>query len=214
MILPVQVTFRNMETDPELEKLVRAQADRLERFYRAITSCRVSIEVLGRHTHGDIHHVRIDLGLPQGELVVETEPGLRRGMRDLRTREITKKNETGRHRRAPERAVYEAFREMRRRVQDYARKQRGDVKGKSVPLTLGRITRLHPGEDYGFLETREGREVYFHRESVLDGRFDTLRAGSRVRFCEGKGDKGPQATTVKLLQPRKQSKAAAATCAT
>jgi len=41
-----------------------------------------------------------------------------------------------------------------------------------------------------------GREVYFHRNSVADGKFDDLKVGQEVRFSETVGDKGPQATSV------------------
>jgi cold shock CspA family protein len=42
--------------------------------------------------------------------------------------------------------------------------------------------RLFPDEGYGFLTNEDGEEVYFHRNSVLEGVFDQLRAGSDVRF--------------------------------
>jgi cold shock CspA family protein len=45
----------------------------------------------------------------------------------------------------------------------------------------------------------DGREIYFHRNSVLDGGFARLAAGARVTFAEEAGEKGPQASTVKLL---------------
>ena len=54
-------------------------------------------------------------------------------------------------------------------------------------------------EGYGFLKTPDGREVYFHRNSVLDGRFEDLTLGSEVRFVEEVGEKGPQASTVALV---------------
>jgi Raf kinase inhibitor-like YbhB/YbcL family protein len=38
-----------------------------------------------------------------------------------------------------------------------------------------------------------------------------LRAGTRVRFAEETGDKGPQASTVKVIHPRKQAQTAATT---
>ena len=44
-----------------------------------------------------------------------------------------------------------------------------------------------------------GYEVYFHRNSVLDGAFRRLTVGARVTFVEEVGDKGPQASTVRLL---------------
>jgi cold shock CspA family protein len=47
--------------------------------------------------------------------------------------------------------------------------------------------------------TPEGREIYFHRNSVIDGDFDSLEIGSEVRFNEEAGDEGPQASTVYLI---------------
>ena len=61
----------------------------------------------------------------------------------------------------------------------------------------GLITKLD--HDFGFLQTSDGREVYFHKNSVLDGGFARLKAGTRVAFSEEEGDKGPQASTVRLL---------------
>ena len=37
------------------------------------------------------------------------------------------------------------------------------------------------------------------RRAVLDGAFDRLTVGTRVSFVEEPGEKGPQASTVKLL---------------
>jgi cold shock CspA family protein len=60
--------------------------------------------------------------------------------------------------------------------------------------------RLFPARAYGFLETDDGREVYFHRNSVLDGGFGSLRVGSRVVFAEEPGLDGPQASTVRRMR--------------
>ena len=53
-------------------------------------------------------------------------------------------------------------------------------------------------QGYGFLETPGGREIYFHKNSVLDGGFGRLKIGTAVRFAEEEGEKGPQASTVRL----------------
>ena len=52
--------------------------------------------------------------------------------------------------------------------------------------------------DYGLIHTSDGREVYFHRNSVLNGGFDQLELGTPVRFAEEMGEEGPQASTVQL----------------
>ena len=209
MILPVQVTFREIDADPELDRVVREQAAKLERYFSRITSCRVLIEMLGRHARGNQYHVRIDLGLPEGELLVESAPALHSALRDVEAEKITKSAELGRLHKTPRRAILDAFREMRRRLQDYARKQRDEVKLRAQPLVRGEVVRLLPEEGYGFIETPDGRQVYFHRDAVLNGRFPILRTGSQVRFCEEPGEKGPQATTVRIVHPARQAKAAA-----
>jgi cold shock CspA family protein len=59
------------------------------------------------------------------------------------------------------------------------------------------VTKLDNG--FGFLQTSDGREVYFNEYSVLSGAFAKLKVGTRVTFAEEEGESGPQASTVKLL---------------
>ena len=66
-------------------------------------------------------------------------------------------------------------------------------------LPHGRVSRLYPHEDYGFIATRDGHEVYFHRNSVVNDAFDRLEVGAEVSYVEQDGRKGPQASTVKLV---------------
>jgi cold shock CspA family protein len=53
------------------------------------------------------------------------------------------------------------------------------------------------GEDgFGFIETPDGAEIYFHKNAVTRGGWDKLDLGTHVRFSEADGDKGPHATRV------------------
>ena len=61
------------------------------------------------------------------------------------------------------------------------------------------MARIFPEAGYGFLATLDGREVFFHRNSVLDEAFNRLDVGTEVSFVEELGEKGPQASTVKLV---------------
>jgi len=61
------------------------------------------------------------------------------------------------------------------------------------------VVRISPTRNFGFLQTSAGRELYFHRNSVLNDKFSRLSPGTRVTFVEEMGDKGPQASTVRLL---------------
>jgi cold shock CspA family protein/ribosome-associated translation inhibitor RaiA len=207
MTLAPQITFRNMEASPKLEEAVLREASRLERFFPRIMSCRVAIEGPRREEFGGLYRVRIDLGVPGEELLVEHNPTLHETLRAEEAVHKTKEDEPHRERRDPQRAVHEAFHEMRRRLQDYARRMRGDTK-QHERSPVGHVIRLSPEEGFGFIDA-DGREVYFHRDSVLSGHFDRLRIGSRVRFAEEMGEKGPQATTVRLIRSARQGHEAA-----
>jgi cold shock CspA family protein len=98
-------------------------------------------------------------------------------------------------------AIDDAFKAMGRRLQDYARRQRGDVKTHEPP-PRARVSKLISAEGFGFLETPGGREIYFHEHSVVNDGFRNLKIGMVVKFVEEEGEKGPQASTVKRIRDR------------
>jgi len=202
MILPIQITFRNMEPSREAEEWIRSEAVKLDEFYNRIMACRVVVELPSRHRRfGSRYHIRIDLTLPGGELAVKREPSLRGDIQQIGERKIEKHLEVKAPHRELRQAINDAFKEMGRRLQDYSRRQRGNVKTHEL-APRARVTKLFPEEGYGFLETPGGREIYFHKNSVLDGGFDRVKVGMAVRFAEEQGEKGPQASSVRPLRSR------------
>src|SRR3989304_5428880 len=89
----------------------------------------------------------------------------------------------------------DVFRAARRRLEDYERRHSGRVKAHE-PTPRGRIARLIPAKGCAFIETPDGREIYFHRNSLLNADFDRLEVGDLVRYHEEAGEMGPQASTV------------------
>ena len=200
MTLPLQITFRNMKSSAMVEEWIRAEATKLETFHNQIMGCRVAVEIPHRHHRkGSPYHIRIDLTVPQGEIVVKREPSLSARARQLGEREIKKHAEVRIPHKDLRMAINDAFKAAGRRLQDYARRQRGDVK-RHEPATLAFVSRILPEEGYGFLEAADGREIYFHKQSVLHDGFHRMKVGSPVSFSEELGDKGPQATTVKPIR--------------
>jgi len=125
----LQITFRNMKSSSVVEEWVREEATKLETFYGQITGCRVALEVPHRHhVKGSPYHVRIDLTLPGGELVIKREANLSSSVRREGKREISKQLEVETPHKNLRLAINDAFRAAARRLQDYARRQRGDVK--------------------------------------------------------------------------------------
>ncbi len=178
MQLPLQIAFRNLDHSPAIEAKIRGRAAKLDKYYDQIMACRVAVEAQHRHhRHGNHYHVRIDVTVPDGELVASREPDEHHAYTDVYV------------------AIRDAFDTMRRQLEDYARRRRREVKAHEAP-PHGRIVELHPEEDYGRIESSDGRLVYFHRNSVLEADFDQLKIGAEVRFAEEIGERGPQATTV------------------
>jgi ribosomal subunit interface protein len=178
MELPLQITFRNMESSPAIAAKIRERAAKLDRYHDHIMACRVMVEAPHRHhQRGHLYHVRIDLTVPNGELLVTRDPAEHHAHKDVYV------------------AIRSAFNAAVRQLEDYARRQQRRVKVHEAPPEA-RIASLFPDEGYGFLTTADGREVYFHRNSVVGESFDRLEVGREVRFVEEQGEKGPQASTV------------------
>jgi cold shock CspA family protein/ribosome-associated translation inhibitor RaiA len=197
---PVLISSRNTDPSTQTEEWIQEEATKLERFYDKILHCRVVVEVPHRHQRsGSRYHVRIDLTVPGGELVVRREPSLHGSIQHTLGTRMAKHLEVRVPHRELRQAIDDAFRAMGRRLEDYARRQRGDVKTHE-PLPQARVSKLLPAESYGFLETPGGREIYFHRNSVLNEAFRHLKIGTTVTFVEEEGAKGPQASTVKRLR--------------
>ncbi|MCC6347025.1 MAG: HPF/RaiA family ribosome-associated protein [Nitrospirales bacterium] len=175
--MELQITARTVELDDWLKEEITRRAAKLESAYQRIIHCRVVVEVPHRHKRdGVLYNIRIDLHVPGAVLMVEREPN-----EDLTA------------------AMRDAFDAARRKLEDYSRQQRGDVK-RRAEAPHARVSALFPEDGYGFLTTSEGSEMYFHENSVLNGDFKRLRIGAEVRFAEEEGEKGPQASTVALVR--------------
>jgi cold shock CspA family protein/ribosome-associated translation inhibitor RaiA len=169
----VEIASRGATVSPRECRRIRERARRLARFAPRITAIRVVVTAPHRRLHGEVvrYAVRIHLAVPRGTIVIR-----RQSESDLVT------------------AVQRSFEAARRRLQDYVR-EREPAKGAPSRMAVGRVARLNRWEGFGFLAAN-GREIYFHRNSVLGGAFDSLEVGSPVRFVEEQGTEGPQASTV------------------
>ena len=84
MTIPVQITFRHMETSPAVETRVRELADHLGVFSDRIQTCRVVVDSPHRHHHqGKVFAVKVQLVLPGEDVVVDMERPQRDGHEDV-----------------------------------------------------------------------------------------------------------------------------------
>ncbi|MDH5557242.1 MAG: HPF/RaiA family ribosome-associated protein [Alphaproteobacteria bacterium] len=176
MQTPVQIAFRGMDSSPALEARISEKAEKLEQYHDRITSCRVVVEAPHRHSRkGKLYVITIDVTIPGAELVVNTLKRHHHSHEDVYV------------------ALRDAFNAMIRQLEDHTREARGQVKLHEAP-PQGIVVRLF--QDHGFIDTPDTGEIYFHRNSVVDGKFDELEEGGQVRFAATQGEKGLQATTV------------------
>lgn len=186
MHTPLRISFHGLDHSAALEDRVQREVEKLERFYDRITGCHITIEAPHRrHRQGTVYRVRIDMTVPGEEIVVTQQPEVNHAHED------------------PLVAIRDAFRAGRRRLEDHSRRMRGDVKSREQQA-IGRVIQIVPG-DYGFLESSDGLQVYFHANAVVGGGLEDLRLGDQVRFvlAEGEGLKGPQASTVSAITRRR-----------
>jgi cold shock CspA family protein/ribosome-associated translation inhibitor RaiA len=182
MQTPLEIDFQGIAKTPQIKEAVARHVAQLEQRYGRVTSCRVALKGPGgHHQNGGLYEVNIRLALPNGR---EVNIG-RTAQADERHADLTF-------------AINNAFKRARRQLQGQVRRLQGLVK-QHEGAPVGTVTRIDSSGEFGFLESSDGREIYFHRNSVLDGAFPKLVAGTRVTFAEEAGNKGPQASTVKPL---------------
>jgi ribosome-associated translation inhibitor RaiA/cold shock CspA family protein len=100
-------------------------------------------------------------------------------------------------------AINEAFRIAERRLSKFKDKltdhgvaERGHEAANEF---RGQIAELTPEQDFGYVMTKEGGLLYFHRNSLLSGHFDDLCRGDAVSYVEQAGDTGPTASKVRVI---------------
>lgn len=173
MQIPLKITMRDIPTSEAIENHIRKKVAKLEKLYPRLTSCRVTLNMPHKHKHqGKLVNAKVGMMLPQGEINVN-----RHSNEDAYV------------------AIRDAFDAAGRQLEDYARRQRGDVKRHAMPQH-GHIVRMFESEGYGFIETDDGQEFYFSSENMANMDFDHLQPGVEVQFIEDMGAEGHQAKRV------------------
>jgi ribosomal subunit interface protein len=181
MQVPLEVSYRNLEGSPAIDEHIRARVQHLERLAPNLIGCKVMVEAPHRQHHqGKIYHVRVHITLPGHEVVASRDPAEHHAHEDVYV------------------ALRDAFDAAERRLQDVLRRMRGQVKHHDVP-DHGRISALAADGSSGRIEAADGRDLYFHRNALVDGDFDDLRLGDEVRFVAEAGEQGPQASSVRTI---------------
>jgi cold shock CspA family protein/ribosome-associated translation inhibitor RaiA len=187
--VPVEIAFHNLAPVPWAEEEIRQRVAKLEKIFDRMVTCRVRVDQRANNASRNIPPVvRLEIGVPgHDDLVVAHEPD-----------HLQQKFQT------PDlhNAINEAFRIAEDRLAEYKRA----LKDRSRPTNgngadhqfLGQVAEIDPAGEFGFILTKEGSMLYFHRNSVLSGDFAPLRRGDEVHYVEEMGDSGPTASKVRV----------------
>lgn len=188
MQVPLEIAFHNVDHSDWAENEIRTHVARLEDIFNRLTSCRVRVDQRATNDQHTIPPVvRIEIGLPgRKDIVVAHEPDhlQRRFQRpDLHN------------------AINEAFRIAERQLSEFKERLADRTSAMSHEAAnefLGQVADILSERDHGFLMTKEGGLLYFHRNALLTGNFDKLKRGDAVSYVEEVGDTGPIATKVRV----------------
>jgi cold shock CspA family protein len=174
---PIEIAARGLLLNDWWWDKLQRKMRKLSEFDPRITHCRVVVESQHKHRRkGRPYLVRIDIDSPRGFIVINREPDPSLNA-----------------------AIDRAFDAAERRLEEKVRRVQLSVKHHE-PQSMGEVTALYQEGGFGYLESGDGRRIYFHANSVLDGAFDKLTLGSSVQYHEEEGEKGPQASTVSVVR--------------
>ena len=158
MKLPLQITFRNMEPSEAVAARITKKAQKLDHFCNQIMACRVVFEAQHQHHHqGNLFHVRIDITVPDREIVISRDPGQHQAHEDAYV------------------AIRDAFNAARRQLENYNHKRQQHVNPEKdfgrIETADGRLIYFHRNSvaqnDFELLDI--GSKVRFDQEAGDQG---------------------------------------------
>ena len=178
--MELEIESRNVAMTPRWKTEIESRMDDLQRGHDDLLHGRVTL-IKNQH-HKKLANVA-------EALVVVTLPG-------RHTMTARKEDKTF------EEAIRSAFQAVSTELRKYREKRaKTEVRLPPVPPHRGVICKLFPKKQYGFILKDGGGEVYFHANALQGLTFKILEDGTEVVFSLEEGDKGPQATVVRLPPP-------------
>ena len=177
--MELKVESRNVELKKGWQIKIDEEKEKLLKHYAGfVLHLRVAIEATTHHKEGG-YEVKIVASVPNDTIVVKRkgEP-----VRPL---------------------LIEAFDVLSLQLKEILRKKRKVEKNPEVPADgdqVGIIHKVSPHESYGFITTFDEREIYFHENALKNSTIDDLMEGDSVLYGESFGDKGPQASWVRVAK--------------
>jgi ribosomal subunit interface protein len=180
-LIPFRIISKDFEITEAINNVIFDHVQDIEKFFDRIIDVEVFLAEPHRHKHqGRIFQITIKVRVPGPDIIVSREPAVDRAHEDFYV------------------ALGDAFAKAKRKLEDQVRRMRHEVKYiEKTPQA--HVQKLFKLDGYGFIETPEGREIYFHENSLVNGHFDDLAVGTKVRFSEEMGEKGPQVVSMHIV---------------
>jgi cold shock CspA family protein len=180
-----EIIFNAVDRSEWVENYVADRLRKLERFAQGITRCHVALkQEQGSHRKGNVYSVTVEVRIPPQHDLAATK---QMEIVDMTTQLPA--------------VINAAFGAIERQVKKTAALRRNEQKVRVADgQAHGIVEKLFAEDGYGFLRTLDdNRQVYFHRNSVLNDDFERLVVGAEVRFSEVEGDEGPQASSLHVV---------------
>jgi cold shock CspA family protein len=183
MQIPLELSFRDVLKTEVVENLISKKVEKLLKICNYMTSCSIAVEQPQKEMRqGSPYRVRIQCNVPpKHKIIAKREPGQGNMHEDITT------------------VIRATFQTAERELKKIMQQQRDEVKTHPMQENQAIVRKLFHEQGYGFLRTVDNREIYFHKNSVLHGDFGRLEIGTGVRFTESLGAKGPQASSVQIV---------------
>ncbi|MBU0664640.1 MAG: cold shock domain-containing protein [Proteobacteria bacterium] len=177
--MELKVETRNVELRKGWQERIEEEKEKIVRHYaNFVLHLRVSIEATKHHKEGGFE-LKLVATVPNDTVVVSRKG---ESMNAL---------------------LVEAFDVLSLQLKEIQRKKRKDQKGLEGSIEVGSfgvVRKVSPFESYGFIVTPDEREIYFHENALKDISLDKLLEGDEVMYGETVGDKGPQASWVRVAR--------------
>ncbi len=151
--MDIHVEGQNLEVLPEWREKIQEALDRLQAHsFSPILHARV--EIIGtRHHHLGAFEVRVILSVTGETITIKREGELVLPI------------------------LVEAFNALDQKLLESARIRQKKVKVHEENSSRGKILRLFPEGNYGFIEASDGLEIYFHANALKKGNLEKLKPG-------------------------------------
>lgn len=181
---PLQIVFRDIQHSASLAKLIEERVLRLEHVCDHIIGCRVVAGVSHRGLQQAIMPLAltVEVEVPGRPIIVAKSEAKRKG------------EQSG--------LVNRVFDAVQRRLEQVVEIKKGNVKRHENALESGVVVRLFPDQNHGFVQVKDGADLYFTRNCVARGSFDALQIGALVQITRASTDgvMGPQASSVLFVE--------------